>query len=280
MQWNLHRNLAGEPSRRGARPRSVPNLLSASWHRWGFNPFLFVSTLLDQSMSSPASSPRRDQAFLDQPSFFGGTNPSPDAFLVDHGKRSRDEQYSRIVDDLTEKERTWYSRIVMAGVNGITLDELASRYKVPQNAFSGRITGLKKAGLVRHTKERRPTSSGGTAAVIVATEFLVTDQPSLPSQPSAAAPPAETERQTVVPPSDNSMLGDLNRDEPPVDQDGNPMTSGNRYVIDSQLFFCFEADDGELLVQRCTSDGKARPNHAPRRVLEMNDGTYTVHRVK
>lgn len=228
---------------------------------------------------------RPDQRYRDQPTFFGGNSPSPDAFLVDHGKRSRDEQYQWIVDELTEREKLWYSRIVIAGVRGITRDELAVKYSCPQNAFSGRITALKQAGLVRDTKERRETSMGGMAAVIVATSLLETDQTSIPfseqeqTTVSNQVDSNDDDDEGSFIPDEPPMPGQLTRETAPLDQHGEPMKAGNHYRFDRGLYFCFEGDDGELMVQRCTSLGCSSTSESAGRVLAMLPGNYTVERV-
>jgi predicted transcriptional regulator len=88
--------------------------------------------------------------------------------FIDHGRQSSQETLAAITPTLSERRQEVLAAIVAAGAPGITLDELSQRFDVPAHSISGRITELKKAGLVRHTGERRRTRSGCSAAVIVA----------------------------------------------------------------------------------------------------------------
>lgn len=108
---------------------------------------------------------RRDQAFRDQPMLFG-----EETDIIDHGRISRNETYREIVETLTEKRMAWLKIIAAKGEHGATLDELSIDHETAVNKFSGRITELKKSGLVVRRGEKRATSSGSTAAVIVATD--------------------------------------------------------------------------------------------------------------
>lgn len=89
---------------------------------------------------------------------------------IDHGKRSRDENYLAILGSNAERQQTILRCIIDAGNYGITVDEISERLGVPPNAISGRVTALKKAGLCRHTELRRRTRSGCSASVLVACE--------------------------------------------------------------------------------------------------------------
>lgn len=101
-----------------------------------------------------------DQASHNQPDLFD---------YIDHGKASRDDTYADRADTHNAKRQEVLSLIVGAGRHGMTLDELAVHFDVAANQISGRVTELKKRGLVRHTRQRRKTRTGSTASVIVAT---------------------------------------------------------------------------------------------------------------
>ena len=100
--------------------------------------------------------------------------------LFDHGPTSRNETYRQILPEIPQRQKQWLRLIVDAGFHGVTLDELSAMSGQSQNAFSGRITELAKAGRVTRTKERRPTRAGSTAAVIVAREYLI-DETAMPA---------------------------------------------------------------------------------------------------
>ena len=92
--------------------------------------------------------------------------------LFNQGIASRDETFlSDVLPNVAERCQAVYDRIFAAGKRGVTLYELAIQMGVDQNVISGRVTELKAAEFVVHTKERRPTRTS-TAAVIVAKEFL------------------------------------------------------------------------------------------------------------
>lgn len=119
-----------------------------------------------------------DQCHREQPSLFDlPQQPQPSKQQpkqADQGKASRDETFREIVGGLSLQRKYVMDRIVVAGRTGVTLDELAEQMRVEPNKISGRITELKKQGLVIHTKARRMTRAGSTAAVIVAKEFANT----------------------------------------------------------------------------------------------------------
>lgn len=48
-----------------------------------------------------------------------------------------------------------------------TVDELSAAFNLTPNVISGRISEMKRAGILRESGERRPTRSGRNAAVIV-----------------------------------------------------------------------------------------------------------------
>ena len=92
--------------------------------------------------------------------------------LFDQGIASRNETFfNDVLPNIPERCQAVYDQIVAAGKRGVTLYELAIQMGVGQNVISGRVTELKAAEFVVHTKERRPTRTS-TAAVIVAKEFL------------------------------------------------------------------------------------------------------------
>lgn len=91
---------------------------------------------------------------------------------VDQGVASRNETFRQIAGELPDRQQRVMLRIIAAGYGGVTLDELSQQMNCEPNKISGRITELKKRGLVAHTRNRRVTRAGSTAAVIVATKFL------------------------------------------------------------------------------------------------------------
>lgn len=185
-----------------------------------------------------ATESRAPDPVSDQP-FFAGMGDE----LTDHGKRSRDETFSEI-GDTAGRCRIWLARIIAAGKRGITRDELSAATGVPQNAFSGRITELKnhEPPLIQDTRERRPTRSGSTASVIVATEWArnhlnPSPHPELPVMSTKTVPACE-----LPDASPNEFI--------PVDETGNPIEAGCRYIVPgfgrAETFY--EIDEDEMYV--------------------------------
>jgi Mn-dependent DtxR family transcriptional regulator len=59
-----------------------------------------------------------------------------------------------------------------------TVDELSAYFNLPPNEISGRISEMKREGIVRDSGERRVTRKGKKAAVIIRTRY---DQPKEPA---------------------------------------------------------------------------------------------------
>jgi predicted transcriptional regulator len=87
---------------------------------------------------------------------------------IDHGPQSRNDAHRVVQQSVSERRAAVLGAIIRAGSAGVTLDELADAFDCSPNAISGRITELKRLGLVRHTEHRRKTRSGSSASVIVA----------------------------------------------------------------------------------------------------------------
>ncbi len=86
---------------------------------------------------------------------------------LDEGQLNRnDNWHERVKPSVNEKRAKILGAIVRAGAAGVTLDELAEHFNCPPNALSGRITELKKLGLIEHSADRRKTRSGASASVI------------------------------------------------------------------------------------------------------------------
>ncbi len=87
----------------------------------------------------------------------------------DQGIASRNENYHNKVEASASQRRVAIlGEIIRAGSYGCTLDELATLYDCPPNQISGRVSELKRLGLVVHTEQRRKTRTGSSASVIVA----------------------------------------------------------------------------------------------------------------
>ncbi len=192
------------------------------------------------------STAHRDQAFRDQPALFGRENE-----IVDHGKQSRNETFRNIADELPERCKIWLARIIFCREWGTTLDELSSAAGIPANEFSGRITELKKLGLIEHTAERRPTRKGSTAAVIVATELAKTKptrQPELMQMTTKTKPACELPDAIT-----NTAI--------PRDEDGRVIEHGMSYIVDGlgllRVHYDFDVD--EYYVHRVMPPGKRQP---------------------
>ncbi|MGB7323506.1 MAG: hypothetical protein WBD31_01450 [Rubripirellula sp.] len=167
---------------------------------------------------------RRDQHFREQPSLFDQPSPvvhSPAIDQeVDHGIASRDETYRDIVDNLPDRCRIWLARVIAAGENGVTLDELSAMTGTPAHEFSGRITELKERRFVRHTETRRPTRSGSTASVIQATARATEPQPIQQEISAMATKTIATDLPDAI---TNTVV--------PRDQDGDVIQHGARYLV-------------------------------------------------
>lgn len=190
---------------------------------------------------------RRDQQYRDQPTFFGGDANSPD-----EGKQSRDETYREIKDELPDRCRIWLARIIAAGSRGVTLDELSAATGIPVNKFSGRITELKDAHLVRHTSDRRPTRSGSTAAVIRATDKATSE----PKHRHQEFPEMSTQTKPA-----NELPDAITNQRIPRDQNGDVITHGARYRVPlvGLVQVHYDVDQDEFYIFRPTSPDKRQP---------------------
>lgn len=57
------------------------------------------------------------------------------------------------------------------GLRGITTDEVAQHFSTMPNSISGRLSEMKRDGLLIETKQRRQTRMGKMARVLIAAEF-------------------------------------------------------------------------------------------------------------
>jgi hypothetical protein len=88
--------------------------------------------------------------------------------INDQGLASRDDAYHAIAPSLNARRAQVLGLVIESGKHGVTLDELSALFGVAPNSISGRISELKRLGLVVHKSARRPTRSGSSASVIVA----------------------------------------------------------------------------------------------------------------
>jgi hypothetical protein len=191
------------------------------------------------ALSSLNNETRRDAAYRDQPSLFDA--PVQSVVPVDNGKASRDETYREVRQHHDSDRMIWLCRIVAKGLEGATLDELATEYGVEASSFSGRITELKDRGLVVRTGERRQTRKGSTAAVIVATKLFPSDNAPRCSSSTHAGEPMTT--------ATSYMPDQLTCTSTPVDQHGDAIQDGRMYMINNARVQCFESE-GSLYVQK------------------------------
>lgn len=192
--------------------------------------------------------------FGNQPTLFGISSE-----VLDQGKESRDKTYRDNVSEYPARCKLWLLRIIAAGSRGVTLDELSSVTGHPPNSFSGRITELQDAGLVRRTKERRETRAGSTAAVIVATARATEAKPKQQEFKNM------TTRTTTRNDQPDAVTRKPNRD----DLNGNPLVDGLAYKINGVRVQCFTADDGVLMIQPIEKIGVAKLGSRPQRVDEL-----------
>lgn len=169
----------------------------------------------------------------------GPTDPAP--HLAAEGANSRNENYRRVVSGHSHQRSAVYARVLRAGANGVTIDEVARDLDRPPNAISGRFTELTRAGLGHYSRDvRRPTSSGCTARVFFATEHLPEPdrQRIATTQPirTAAAGPAPPLPDNQEPQTQNNQRRTMN-DQPPtttqprLDHHGRPLIVGRRYIV-------------------------------------------------
>lgn len=192
-------------------------------------------------------SPNEHPLFADPPA------PLPATVEKDQGKESRNETYQQIVDRLSDDCKLWLLRIIAAGDRGITLYELSEKYRIPQNAFSGRITKLKEYGLVRHTKERRPTKTS-MAAVIVATARAIETKPKQ----------REFDEMTTRTTSPVDIPDAVFNPRWPKDTHGDPITNGKYRYVDgkqSMVVMVEESAEGDLAFFWPVSAPSDRRNH-------------------
>ena len=85
------------------------------------------------------------------------------------GNPQSKEAFLKIRCDLPARRALCLCAIFQVGSNGLTVHELAELLKTTPNAVSGRLTELKREGLI-YKIGTRPTPTGGNAAVYVAKE--------------------------------------------------------------------------------------------------------------
>ena len=78
------------------------------------------------------------------------------------GSETSKDAYSRIKATLPKARRWVYGMFAQRPVKGFTVHEIASRMDVSPNVVSGRLSELKRDGLIEPNGERR-----GKAAVLV-----------------------------------------------------------------------------------------------------------------
>jgi hypothetical protein len=84
------------------------------------------------------------------------------------GSEESEDAWDRIRELAAQSRRRVFRFIRSRGQYGATTDEVAAVFRVDPNAVSGRLTELKRDGLVVKSGVRRPTRSGSMAAVVVA----------------------------------------------------------------------------------------------------------------
>ncbi|QDT07967.1 hypothetical protein K227x_63970 [Rubripirellula lacrimiformis] len=190
---------------------------------------------------------RPDQKFRDQPSLFDAPAVVPGPAIapgpvdanrgVDQGTKSRNETYREIASELPGRCRIWLGRIIAAGERGVTLDELSASTGLPANEFSGRITELKRRGMIHHTDQRRPTRKGSTAAVIRATERA--------RQPHHHPQGFDDMTTKTLPPTD--LPDAITNNRVPRDQHGDLIKHGGRYLVPNlgrvEIHYDVDADE-------------------------------------
>lgn len=84
------------------------------------------------------------------------------------------EAYYSTPDEHRRRQRAVIQSFAkLNGSHGITTDEVAQYLSVPPNSVSGRLSELKRDGLLVETKNRRPTRMGKMARVLIASEHVL-----------------------------------------------------------------------------------------------------------
>ena len=200
---------------------------------------------------------RRDQQYREQPSLFD----VPVLPTRDEGKQSKVETYAATLPNHRSQRGIVLARIASAGRNGITRDQLVEELRLPLGSVCGRVRELKDANLVIDTRERRQTSNGATAAVLVCREFLICTN--------------DTKEERELTTSHDAMPDELTCTKTPTDERGEPMQAGRQYQINQIRVVCFE-DNGDLFVQRCFPIGTCVPGSRPQSVSELPRGVKVV----
>ncbi|WP_146413104.1 hypothetical protein [Crateriforma conspicua] len=200
------------------------------------------------------------------------------------GAQARDQALDRIVSEMPQRRREVYARIVAAGTKGLTVDELSAMTGRPANEFSGRFTELVDSGVCRRLKGvRRMTRQNSPASVVVATIHVQSARPMpLPNfdQPAdsqtSPSPSPNQESATdgsATPDADDVMPDQMTCLTTPRDQHGDPMRAGRRYYVGTAPVMCFDDDAGDLMIQRCTMNGRPAEGSRPQRVDDLPANT-------
>ncbi len=163
-----------------------------------------------------------------------------------------DAQHPSIACGLPKRCRIWLGRIIAAGRRGVTLDELSAQSGIAAHRFSGRITELKKRGLIEHLRDRRPTRRGGTAAVIVATEQA--HQPGLQEHSDDPSGNATEQQPSELPDA-------ITNTAVPSDESGSRIAHGQRYMVPGigLVEVYYEVEEDLFYVFRPRSPEKRQP---------------------
>jgi len=221
----------------------------------------------------------RDQRYRDQPTLFGSTPDTlvpavPVSQSQARGRESRNDQHAAIESEMPDRRRFILALIRGSAGVGVTLDEIAAATGKPANAFSGRVTELVASGHVIRTAMTRPTRFGGTAKVVVASEFYQ----SIFSRPSQPCKPKDAPAMTTLSKTNEQPDG-LTRTTTPRDKFGEPMAAGLQYRVGKTRVLCFDAEDGELYLQPCHAIGTLVPDTRPQHVLTMPAGALQITRI-
>ncbi|TWU18024.1 hypothetical protein [Allorhodopirellula heiligendammensis] len=186
------------------------------------------------------------------------------------GRDSRDATYYENLEDMPERRRAVYLRVLATGHGGMTLDELSVAMDRPPNAISGRVTELVAAGRLIRTERKRPTRSGGSACVLVSLPFVSEVSPA-GRDPERGVTSSEPESETMATTMtrENELPDGLTRRSVPCLENGEAMIAGELYWVNRRRVLCFEGEDGELWMQPLLVSLGPDPEGRPQRVLEL-----------
>lgn len=84
------------------------------------------------------------------------------------------EAFHTTPSETRERQRKAIRKMALAACSyGITTDEIAQHLSVPPNSVSGRLSEMKRDGLLVETAHRRKTRMGKMARVLIASEYAV-----------------------------------------------------------------------------------------------------------